>query len=69
MNIIIGPFVFHESFVKTYKGLDVIKMRRKLKNYYTRSQQDMIIHYFKHGTTTTKATSGEHSSDEQGTSD
>jgi hypothetical protein len=44
-NVIIGNFVFHKSFVNTYKGMTKIQARRKLKEYYTRSAQNRIIHY------------------------
>jgi hypothetical protein len=47
MSIVIKGFVFHESFVKTYKGLGTIQARRKLKQYYTHSDQDAIIRYLK----------------------
>jgi len=40
-------FCFHKSFVKTFKGKTIIQARRVLKMYYTRSQQDEIIHYLK----------------------
>ena len=43
----VGPFKFHKSFVDTYRGLDIIQTRRKLKIWYTRSSQDLIIRYLK----------------------
>ena len=39
--------VFHMSFARTYRGMSVINTRRKLKVYYTSSQQDRIIKYLK----------------------
>jgi hypothetical protein len=48
MNTIeIKSFKFHKTFVETYRGLDTIQTRRKLKRYYTRSEQDAIIRYLK----------------------
>ena len=48
-NNIIFPngFVFHRFFIHSYKGLNTIQTRRKLKGYYTHSTQDQIIRYLK----------------------
>ena len=48
-NNIIFPsgHIFHKSFVKTYKGMNVIQARRKLKIYYHKHMQDVILHYLK----------------------
>jgi hypothetical protein len=48
-NSIIFPvgLCFHKSFIKTYNGLSIINTRRKLKVWYTKSQQNQIIHYLK----------------------
>ena len=40
-------FVFHCSFAEAYRNYSTIQARRKLKNSYTRSQQDDIIRYLK----------------------
>lgn len=40
-------FVFHRSFGEPYRNFSTIKARQKLKVYYTKSQQDDIIHYLK----------------------
>jgi hypothetical protein len=40
-------FIFHCSFGQTYQNYSTIQARRKLKNSYTKSQQDDIIHYLK----------------------
>ena len=48
MNTVqIGRFNFYYKFVDSYKNLDVVQARRKLKKYYTKSEQDMIISYLK----------------------
>jgi hypothetical protein len=39
--------VFHKSFVKSYKGLDIISARRKLKHFYAKQMQNVILHYLK----------------------
>lgn len=41
----IKSFKFHKNFVGTYRGLSVIQTRRKLKRYYTHSEQNAIIRY------------------------
>lgn len=46
-NIQIGNFNFHPSFVKAYKGLTIIQARRKMKRYYTRSEQSLILRWLK----------------------
>ena len=41
-------FVFHLSFGEAYRNYSTINARRKLKKgWYTRSQQNDIIHYLK----------------------
>jgi len=40
-------FVFHYSFAEAYRNYSTIETRRKLKKYYTKSQQNDIIHYLK----------------------
>ena len=48
MNTVqIGRFKFYYKFVDTYKNLNIIQVRRKLKKYYTKSEQNMIISYLK----------------------
>lgn len=40
--------IFYHSFGETYKGLDLIQARRKLKKIgYTHGPQDEILHYLK----------------------
>ena len=39
--------VFHKSFSHKYKGLSIVQARRVLGQYFTRSQQDEILHYLK----------------------
>ena len=46
--IFVTGYVFHKSFINTYKGMDIIAIRRKTHVYYTRSMQDRIIHYLKY---------------------
>jgi hypothetical protein len=49
-NNVIFPkhnFIFHCNFGNTYYNYSIVRARRKLKTYYTRSQQDDIIHYLK----------------------
>ena len=50
-NIIVesdtNSFIFHKSFVNSYRGMNTIQVRRLLKHYYTRSIQDNIIRYLK----------------------
>ena len=48
-NNIIFPsgHIFHKSFVRSYRFMNVIQVRRKLKQYYHKSMQDVIIHYLK----------------------
>jgi hypothetical protein len=41
------PLVMHISFSRKYRGLSVSGARRKMKGWFTRSQQDEIIHYLK----------------------
>lgn len=40
-------FVFHINFYRNYKIGDTISIRRKLKHFYTKSQQNLIISYIK----------------------
>jgi len=40
-------FVFHITFSENYAGMTIIEARRKLKKYYTKGEQDEIIHYLK----------------------
>jgi hypothetical protein len=42
-----SKFVFHKSFINSYKGMDIVNLRRKLKKYYNHSMQDIIIKYIK----------------------
>ena len=42
-----GGFLFHNSFINSYRGLDIVNLRRKLRNYYTNSMQDNIMKYIK----------------------
>ena len=39
--------VFHVSFVQRFYGCNVVSARRKIKGWFTRGQQDEIIHYLK----------------------
>ena len=39
---------FHESFINSYKGMSIPECRRKLKNYYSKSDQNAIISFLKH---------------------
>lgn len=39
--------VFHVSFSNSYRRMNIIQVRRKLKVYFTKSQQDEIIHYLR----------------------
>ena len=43
----IGRFKFYYTFVESYRGLDVVQARRKLKKHYTKSEQNIIISYLK----------------------
>ena len=43
----IGRFKFYYNFVDSYRGLNIVQARRKLKKYYTKSEQDLIISYLK----------------------
>ena len=45
--IINGTFVFYKTFIESYRGLTVVQARRKLKSFYTRSMQDLIIRFLK----------------------
>lgn len=47
VTIEIGKFKFHKSFINSYKNLNIVQVRRKLKIWYTKSEQDEIIHYLK----------------------
>ncbi len=40
-------FVFHKSFLNTYRGMNTIQVRQKIKKYYTHGQQDVIIRVLK----------------------
>lgn len=40
-------FVFHITFGENYRNYTVIEARRKLKRWYTKSQQDDILRYLK----------------------
>ena len=48
-NNVIFPsgHVFHKSFVRSYRHMNVIQVRRKLKLYYHKHMQDVIIKYLK----------------------
>lgn len=49
-NLVFFPkhnFIFHCRFAESYKNYSIIEARRKLKKYYTKSQQNDIIHYLK----------------------
>jgi hypothetical protein len=39
--------IFHISFAESYKGMTIINTRRKLKTFYTKKAQNLIIHYLK----------------------
>jgi|APGre2960657373_1045057.scaffolds.fasta_scaffold537722_1 hypothetical protein len=40
-------FVFYITFGQNYAGMTLIEARRKLKKYYTKSEQNDILHYLK----------------------
>jgi len=39
--------IFHKDFGKNYSNHTTISARKKLKKWYTKSQQNDIIHYLK----------------------
>lgn len=39
--------VFHKMFIHSYKNMNVVQARRKLKSNYTRSSQDIILKFLK----------------------
>lgn len=39
--------IFNKGFVNKYRGLTLINARRKLKVWYTKSQQDQILSFLK----------------------
>lgn len=47
ITVCIGRFKFYYTFIETYRGLNVVQARRKLKNHYTKSEQNLIISYLK----------------------
>lgn len=40
-------FIFHTSFAHNYAGLTTIEARRKLKQRYTKGEQNDILYYLK----------------------
>jgi hypothetical protein len=40
-------FIFHITFGENYAGLTLIEARRKLKQRYTKGEQNDILHYLK----------------------
>ena len=46
-TVCIGRFKFYHTFIESYRGLNVVQVRRKLKKYYTKSEQNLIISYLK----------------------
>ncbi len=40
-------FVFHITFGQSYANMTLIEARRKLKKYYTKGEQNDILHYLK----------------------
>ena len=47
MSVYIGRFVFYNGFTSTYNRMNIVQVRRKLKPFYTKSEQDQIIRYLK----------------------
>lgn len=49
-NSVIFPkhkFIFYRNFGRSYQNRTIINARRKLKQYYTKSQQNDIIRYLR----------------------
>ena len=40
-------FIFHTSFALNYLGMTMVEARRKLRERYTKGEQNDILHYLK----------------------